>query len=412
MSNRFHRRTADHRRSADHRRTGRLTRLSLSAALIAVPSLGAAPAAEAVARAPISRAATGGRVDTVVPTFSHPTRITNPLFPITTTRHMVGLGEEGTTRLRHETTLLDRTRTIRWNGQDVEVIVSQFVAYGDERIIEIAIDYFAQGDDGAVWYFGEDVTNYEDGQIKDHNGTWLAGKDGPPGMIMPAHPKVGDIYRPENIPGVVFEETTVKAVGLTVSGPSGAVSGAIRVEEHPMNADVETKVYAPGYGEFEATVPASSEHLVSAVAVPTDIKRVSEPDALDALSDAARDALDGAKSDRWSKLRAGAAEVGGAWDGARRDGVPAVLETAMTRSVKDLRNAAAARDRSAYAQAALDIEFAAMDIELQYTDRAEVDHDRLESWKRQKQLDQAAGDAAGVASDRIIIAAIKARPQR
>ena len=31
-------------------------------------------------------------------------------------------------------------------------------------------------------------------------------------MIMPADPKVGDVYRPENIPGFVFEEVTVKAV--------------------------------------------------------------------------------------------------------------------------------------------------------------------------------------------------------
>ena len=404
MSNRIH------RRNADHRRTGRLAKMTVAAALIAAPTMSALPNAHAVGRTSALRPAAGGRVDTGVPVFSHPTQITNPLFPITTTKHMLALGSEGTTRLRQETTRLDQTRTIRWNGQDVEVIVSQFVAYGDERIIEVAIDYFAQADDGSVWYFGEDVTNYEDGTIKDHKGTWLAGKDGPPGMIMPAHPKVGDVYRPENIPGVVFEETTVKAVGVTVPGPSGAVSGAIRVEEHPMDGDVETKVYAPGYGEFEATVPAVSEHVVSAIAVPTDTKGAREPDALDTLSDAARDALDGATSDRWSKLRARATAVGGAWDGLRSGGVPATLAEQMQRSVKNLMDAAAARNRAAYAQAALNVEFAATDIELQYTDRSEVDHDRLGSWKRQSQLDQAAGDAAGVASDRIIVAAIKARP--
>ena len=131
------------------------------------------------------------------------------------------------------------------------------------------------------------MTNYEDGAVADHKGTWLAGKDGPPGMIMPAHPKVGDVYRPENIPGLVFEETTVKATGLTVAGPSGPIRGAIRVEEHPADGDVETKVYAPGYGEFDATVPAAAEHVVSAVAVPTDVKRGKEPSALDALSDSA-----------------------------------------------------------------------------------------------------------------------------
>ena len=83
-----------------------------------------------------------------VPVFSHPTRITNPLFPITSTEHMISLGVEGETKLRQETTLLDRTRTISYNGKQVETIVSQFVAYGDGRILEVAIDYFAQADDG------------------------------------------------------------------------------------------------------------------------------------------------------------------------------------------------------------------------------------------------------------------------
>ncbi len=96
------------------------------------------------------------------------------------------------------------------------------MAYGDGRILEVATDFFAQADDGSVWYFGEDVANYVDGVLDNTDGTWLAGKDGPPGMIMPADPHVGDVYRPENIPGFVFEEVTVKSVTETVDGPQGA----------------------------------------------------------------------------------------------------------------------------------------------------------------------------------------------
>ena len=47
-------------------------------------------------------------------------------------------------------------------------MVSQFVAYGDGRVLEVARDYYAQADDGSVWYFGEDVDNYEDGVVVDH----------------------------------------------------------------------------------------------------------------------------------------------------------------------------------------------------------------------------------------------------
>ena len=404
MSNRTH------RRNRTGRPRGRLAGLGLAAALLAVPLVYQVPASGASERNQPVTALPRARVDTGRPRFSHPTRISNPLFPITATKQMVALGEEGETRLRQETTLLDRTRTIRWNGQDVEAIVSQFVAYGDDRIVETAIDYFAQADDGSVWYFGEDVSTYEAGAVKSHAGTWLAGKDGPPGMIMPAHPKVGDVYRPENIPGLVFEETTVKATGLTVAGPSGPIHNAIRVEEHPADGDVETKVYAPGYGEFDATVPASAEHVVSAIAVPTDAKRGNEPKALDSLSDSAREVFGRAGSDRWSKLRREVDALHGAWDQLTSAGVPTGLEAEMQRAVEALDSAGAAHDRAGLAQAALDAEFAAMDIELQYTDRAEVDHDRIGSWKRQRQLHETAGDAAGVASDRVIVGAIKDRP--
>lgn len=406
MSNRIH------PRNRVRHPLSRIAGVGVAAALVAAPMIGHVPAASAAGRSRTTASVPRGRVDTVVPAFSHPTRITNPLFPITTTKHMIALGEEGDTRLRQETTLLDHTRTISLNGQNVEAVVSQFVAYGDEQIIETAIDYFAQADDGSVWYCGEDVTNYEGGAIRDHKGTWLAGKDGPPGMIMPANSKVGDVYRPENIPGVVFEETTVKAVGLTVDGPSGPIRDAIRVEEHPADGDVETKVYAPGYGEFEATVPAAAEHVVSAIAVPTDVVGEKEPDALDSLSDSARDLLDGAESDRWSKLRREVKDIDQSWKQLTADGVPATLETEMQRAVDGLHEAVIARDRAALAQASLDAEFAAMDSELQYTDRAEVDHDRIESWQSQRRLHKATGDTAGVASDRIIIGAIKDRPKR
>src|SRR3712207_7251147 len=63
-------------------------------------------------------------------------------------------------------------------------------------------------------YWSSDVCssdlNYEDGVVADTHGTWLAGRDGPPGMIMPADPSPGQVYRPENIPDLVFEEVTVK----------------------------------------------------------------------------------------------------------------------------------------------------------------------------------------------------------
>ena len=80
------------------------------------------------------------------------------------------------------------TKAITWGGRQETTWIDQYVAYGGGRILEVALDWYAQADDGSVWYFGEDVFNSEDGVVADAHGTWLAGKDGPPGMIMPAQP--------------------------------------------------------------------------------------------------------------------------------------------------------------------------------------------------------------------------------
>lgn len=194
----------------------------------------------------------GDRVDRARPGFTDPTRITNPRFPVADLTQVLQLGHEGGKPLRVEVTRLPRPRTIEWDGRRVGTVASQFVAYLDGRIQEVAVDYFAQADDGSVWYFGEDVANYRDGTVADHDGSWLAGRDGPPGMIMPADPREGDVYRSENIPGLVFEQDTVRSTTGTVDGPRGPVQGATLVEELLMDGTVEHKAFAPGYGEFRA----------------------------------------------------------------------------------------------------------------------------------------------------------------
>ena len=147
-------------------------------------------------------AAESQRVDITAPTFSNPTEITNPLFPISNLHSVIFSGRIEGKPFHTETTLLPETRPIEWSpGQVVEARVSQYFAYVDGRIEEVAIDYYAQADDGSVWYLGEDVHDYDTGgQIDSTEGSWLAGREGPPEMIMPADPQVGDVHRAENIP--------------------------------------------------------------------------------------------------------------------------------------------------------------------------------------------------------------------
>jgi hypothetical protein len=58
-----------------------------------------------------------------------------------------------------------RSPIIEWEGQRVEALASQYNAYPGSRIEEVAYDYYAQADDGSVWYFGEDVFDFRDGAI-------------------------------------------------------------------------------------------------------------------------------------------------------------------------------------------------------------------------------------------------------
>ena len=145
-------------------------------------------------------AADAERVDLAMPVFSNPTEITNPLFPVSSQASVLLLGTVEDLPFRTEVTLLPNPRIIEWEGMRVATLVSQYVAFLDGRIEEVAYDYYAQADDGSVWYFGEDVFNFADGVIVDTHGTWIAGTDGPAAMIMPADPQVDDVYRPENIP--------------------------------------------------------------------------------------------------------------------------------------------------------------------------------------------------------------------
>ena len=353
--------------------------------------------------------AASGRVDLTPPVFSDPTNITNPLFPKNSVDQVVQLGAEGDVALRHEITQLDRTKTIEWNGQRIEAAVSQFVAYGDGEIIEVAVDYLAQADDGSVWYLGEDVDNYENGVIANHNGSWLAGRDGPGGMIMPAHPRVGDTYNPENIPGLVFEAVTVLQTDLTVAGPRGPVSGAILVRERPMDGNVEDKVFAPGYGEFTADVPASVEHVDVAVAVPIDARDGRTPRSLTRIGVGSRFLLGGGPTQNWQRALRITDGLHRDWTTLQSESFPPHLTAAMNDALDALDIAVAAHDVGATRQAAIDVGLAVADLTMLSTNLTQVDGDRTLLWRSQLTLDRSNGDNARVASDRAVIRAIRQR---
>ncbi len=338
------------------------------------------------------------RVDLVEPTFSDPTDVTNPLFPISELHSAILNGNVDGKSFRVETTLLPETRIIQWPpGRQVETLVSQYVAYLDGRIEEVALDFYAQADDGSVWYFGEDVFNYEDGAIADLEGTWLAGKEGPAAMIMPADPRPGDVYLPENVPGLVFEQVTVKPLRETVAGPRGPIAGAIVAEELHQDGMLEEKIFAPGYGEFFTGSGGDVEAL--ALAIPTD--ELSGPPAaeLRTLSDSADKIFEQARAKEWTAASATMRTIGEAWQVVRAEGVPPRLGPPMNQALQALARSVAARDSTEAGVAAIDVAQSGLDLQLRHRPPAEIDRARFGLWVRQILVDAARNDSAEVAGD-------------
>ncbi len=341
---------------------------------------------------PLPLAPQSARVDLAIPKFSNPKNVINPLFPIARLERALLLGAVDGVPLRVETTLLAEPQKIDVEGQQIETLVSQYVAWIGGRIAEVAIDLYAQGDDGSVWYFGEDVFNYTNGVVVDTDGTWHAGEDGPPAMIMPARPKVGDVFRPENICELVFEEVTVKTVGMTVPGPRGPVTGAIVAEELHMDGLRENKIFAPGYGEFSSGSGPNLEAI--ALAVPTDALPGTLPAPVRTLTSGAITVFDAALAADWSSANTTVSAMNNAWNSFRASGVPPMLELPMRMALAALTTAVNARQAGAARQAAVEVHRAGLDFELRHRPRAEIDMALLDNWARQLLVDVAAGNRA------------------
>jgi len=350
-------------------------------------------------------APTSKRIDLERPTFSDPTHITNPLFPISALDSVVLLGRVDGLPFRSETTLIPGKHTVTVDGEPIEVVISQYTAYLDGRIDEIALDRYAQADDGSVWYLGEDVFDYRNGTIAVTEGTWLAGRDGPPAMIMPADPQVGNVFRAENVTGVVFEEITVKAIDQTVDGPRGQVNGAIVMQELHLDGSVSDKVFAPDYGEFDTSSDGEIEAL--ALAVPTDAINEVVPVELRLISTSAWGILENARLKDWKAANPTHARLKRYWSTLDITQYPPRVVDTMNQALKDLTKSVADKDITTTSHAAINVAQLALDLELLY--RADVEEDRFHLHTQKLRVHAAGNDAPGVAGEVAVLEWIRDR---
>ncbi len=143
--------------------------------------------------------------------------------------------------------VLDETRVVA--GATARVVHAREFLEGE--LIEDTFDWFAQDDDGNVWYLGEETTEYEDGEPVTTAGSWEAGVDGAEaGIIMPAVPTVGQAYYQEFYEGEAEDRGRVLALNETVAVPFGSFTDCVKTEDTtPLEPNVvEHKYYCPDVG--------------------------------------------------------------------------------------------------------------------------------------------------------------------
>jgi hypothetical protein len=177
------------------------------------------------------------------------TKIDNEYFPLTPGTTLIYDGDSAEGHEHDEFTVTRNTVTIM-GVKCVEILDTLYV---DGELKERTLDWFAQDDDGNVWYFGEDTKEYENGQVVSTEGSWKAGVDGAlPGIIMEADPKRGDQYNQELAPGVAEDKAQVISDEVRKSVAYGAFGEVLKTKEFtPLEpGKFEFKYYAEGIGQI------------------------------------------------------------------------------------------------------------------------------------------------------------------
>lgn len=124
--------------------------------------------------------------------FDHSTEINNPWMPLKPgtmwAYEGTAVDDEGNSFARRiEFTVTDLTKEI--NG--VRTVVAWIVDYNNGEVIEKEIAFYAQDNEGNVWYLGEHPEEFNEGKFVDAP-TWIAGlEEARAGIKMMAEPKVG-----------------------------------------------------------------------------------------------------------------------------------------------------------------------------------------------------------------------------
>ncbi len=168
----------------------------------------------------------------------------NPYFILEPGYQLVleGDGERLVISVLNETKMVD--------GVETRVVEEREIK--NDKLVEVSRNFFAiSARTNNVYYFGEEVDDYKDGQIVGHPGAWLSGEKGARfGLMMPGFPLLKARFYNEVAPKVALDRAEIVDVAVTFKTPAGEFKNCLKLEETtPLEPDTkEHKHYAPGIG--------------------------------------------------------------------------------------------------------------------------------------------------------------------
>jgi hypothetical protein len=187
-----------------------------------------------------------------------------PLRPGTVFRYR-GVGDDGKTPELNTVKVTHKTKRIM--RIDARVVLDQ--VFSDGKPEERTFDWYAQDNEGNVWYFGENSSNFEHGRWVRDDGSWEAGVgNGKPGIIMLAHPHRGDAYRQEYSPGHAVDQAQVLGGGGRVKVPFRSFKRTLLTLEYSsIDHQYELKFHGRGVGVIMEQALTQSKELSKLVAI-------------------------------------------------------------------------------------------------------------------------------------------------
>lgn len=192
------------------------------------------------------------RPDFSLAKFDDPTNIDNKYFPMVPGTQSVfeGITEEAGREVPHSIvfTVTDLTKEIA----GIRTVVAWIVDYSDGELVEAEIAFYAQDNDGNVWFMGEHPEVYENGKMVEAP-TWIPGlKGAEAGITMKAKPELNQpSYAQGWGPAVNWTDRGhVVGMGEKICVPVDCYEDVLIIEEFSQSEPdaFQVKSYAPGVG--------------------------------------------------------------------------------------------------------------------------------------------------------------------